>query len=457
MPAGQRRNLHGLIGLAFLAAAQLLLLKEVEPIASWFYYFAWWPYILIVDSLIYRIKGNSLLMDRRGEFLVLLLWSVVIWTLFEAVNFVLQNWYYVNVIPLRVIRWPGYALAYATVLPGLFETTELLEALGLFKNSRVKPRVISLSMQQSLVLLGIVSLALVFMFPAYCYPLIWGAFALLLEPVNYRWGTKSILRDLERGTTRMLRLLLTAGLVCGMLWEFWNFWAATKWVYTVPFFEELKLFEMPLLGFLGFPPFTVECYCLYNFISLFRHQRSWEQDSYGLNRHKKVHSGLIMLTVLAGILFCGLIFHAMDTRTALSYWATISDLKSIPTDAARRLSIAGIHTPRMLLARVSSRPQRDAMANILGAAAEDLERWIASAELAELKGMGAQNANLLMSAGIPDVASLAGLDPLHLHERLLRYYRIAPGMPLPPPRPAMVRVWIREANKNHRKGADEET
>ncbi len=201
MPAGKRKNLHGLIGLAILVAAQLLLMKKVEPVASWFYYFAWWPYILIADSLIYRMKGNSLLMDRRGEFLVLLLWSVVIWTLFEAVNLFLQNWYYVNVIPLRVIRWPGYALAYATVLPGLFETAELLEALGLFKDSRVRPRFISLSMQQFLFSLGIVSLALVFLFPDYCYPLIWGSLTFILEPINYRWGTKSILRDWERGTT----------------------------------------------------------------------------------------------------------------------------------------------------------------------------------------------------------------------------------------------------------------
>jgi hypothetical protein len=52
---------------------------------------------------------------------------------------------------------------------------------------------------------------------------------------------------------------LLAGLVCGALWEAWNFWARTKWIYTVPGFEGLNVFEMPLAGFLGFPPFAVEC------------------------------------------------------------------------------------------------------------------------------------------------------------------------------------------------------
>lgn len=441
------RNLHGLVGAAVLITAQVLLLKDVQPVASWFYYFAWWSYILIIDSLVYRIRGNSLLMNRRGEFAVLALWSVVIWTLFEAVNLVMQNWYYVNVIPLRWLRWPGYAIAYATVLPGLFETTELLDAMGFLKGARVKPVTVGRSAALGMFSSGAACLGAVLLFPETCYPLIWGAFILLLEPINHHWGAKSLLRDWEQGTLRTLCLLLTAGLVCGMLWEFWNFWAATKWVYTVPFFEELKLFEMPLLGFMGFPPFTVECYCLYNFISLFRHQRSWEQDTYGLNRRKKVHFSLIVLTVAAGIIFCGITFYAMDATTVNSYWSTISDVESIPDAAARRLVTAGIRTPGNLLARVSSRPQREALANTIGVSSEELGRWIRAAELAGLKGMGAHNANLLMSAGIEDMAGLARQDPAQLHESLLRHYRNAPGKPLHSPRQAMLRVWVREAQK----------
>jgi hypothetical protein len=202
-----RKNLHGLVGAAVLITAQALLLKDVQPVASWFYYFAWWPYILIIDSLIYRIRGNSLLMNRRGEFAVLSLWSVVIWTLFEAINLVMQNWYYVNVIPLRSLRWPGYAIAYATVLPGLFETAELLDALGLFKGTRVKPVNVSSGAALGMFSSGAACLGAVLLFPSYCYPLIWGAFILLLEPINHRWGAKSLLRDWEQGTLRTLCLL----------------------------------------------------------------------------------------------------------------------------------------------------------------------------------------------------------------------------------------------------------
>ncbi|MBI2080877.1 MAG: hypothetical protein HYT86_03990, partial [candidate division NC10 bacterium] len=54
------------------------------------------------------------------------------------------------------------------------------------------------------------------------------------------------------------------GTICGVLWEFWNYWATAKWHYTVPITAEWKIFEMPVAGYLGFGPFAVECYLMYN-------------------------------------------------------------------------------------------------------------------------------------------------------------------------------------------------
>jgi hypothetical protein len=49
------------------------------------------------------------------------------------------------------------------------------------------------------------------------------------------------------------------------LWEYWNFWAISKWEYNVPYWGHIKLFEMPFLGFLGFMPFIIESYAIYQF------------------------------------------------------------------------------------------------------------------------------------------------------------------------------------------------
>ncbi|MHC4652839.1 MAG: hypothetical protein ACYTES_18520, partial [Planctomycetota bacterium] len=61
------------------------------------------------------------------------------------------------------------------------------------------------------------------------------------------------------------------GLTCGVLWEFWNYWAAAKWTYDLPFLgplEQHRLFEMPLPGFGGFLPFALECWVVFQTILL---------------------------------------------------------------------------------------------------------------------------------------------------------------------------------------------
>ena len=46
-------------------------------------------------------------------------------------------------------------------------------------------------------------------------------------------------------------------LICGFFWEMWNFYSYPKWVYTTPGFEFWYAFEMPLLGYLGYVPFSM--------------------------------------------------------------------------------------------------------------------------------------------------------------------------------------------------------
>jgi len=97
--------------------------------------------------------------------------------------------------------------------------------------------------------------------------LVWLGFVFLLDPLNHRLGAPSLLGDWQRGSHRRLFSLLCAGFVCGFLWECWNYWAGAKWIYTVPFVGHLKIFEMPLLGFFGFPPFAVECFVITHFVA----------------------------------------------------------------------------------------------------------------------------------------------------------------------------------------------
>jgi hypothetical protein len=68
-----------------------------------------------------------------------------------------------------------------------------------------------------------------------------------------------------RRIDRLVNLSLS-GFLCGVLWEFWNYWSRAKWQYTVPIMEHLKIFEMPVPGYLGFPAFALECFTMYVFL-----------------------------------------------------------------------------------------------------------------------------------------------------------------------------------------------
>ncbi|UCD71490.1 MAG: DUF4332 domain-containing protein [Syntrophobacterales bacterium] len=439
-------NIHGIIGLGVLIFVEIMMFRRVEPFVSWFYCFAWWSYILMCDSLIYKIEGNSLLMNRTKEFFLLMPWSVAIWLFFELVNLSMKNWYYINMERDLLLRWIGYMVAYSTVLPGLFETTELLGSIGLYRGFPVTSIPESRKWYIPFWIIGGAFLILPITVPKYGFPLIWISLILLLEPINHRFGGKSLMRDWERGDPTKVLLLLTAGLACGLLWEFWNFWARAKWVYTVPFFDEMKGFEMPLLGFLGFPPFTVECYVIYNFISLFRHKRGWEGDRYGLNLGKRTKPVAIALSVVGLAIFYPFVFHSIDTMTINSYRARVADLNLIESQYRDKLAEMELHTVDELFQKIKEPEGRRELGEKLGISDDRISEWAQWSRLIRLKGLGTQNFLVLKKVDVDDVRTLARQDPSDLYEKLVRANE-GDRITSQPIDLAKVKAWIRAARK----------
>jgi hypothetical protein len=434
--------IHGIFGIILLLLSEIFLFKKVEPFYSWFYCFAWWSYIFTIDAVIYRLKGNSLILSRTKEFFLMITWSLFFWLIFEAANFSFENWYYINLPHSSVERWLGYAIAYGTVLPGMFETTELLEALGFFKRAKIKKTKISPDGYTVLILLGALCLVSSVVVPDYCFPLIWVGFIFLLEPFNYRFGGRSLLRDLEEGNPQKIYLLLIAGLICGFLWEFWNFWAQSKWIYTVPFFEKKKGFEMPFLGFFGFPPFVVQAYVMVNFISLFRSGRGWEESTYRLNLERRTRPLTMILTAILIGCFSILIFRAIDFNTVDSYYPKLKDSYWIEPQYRREFPKVGIATLDDLLSKTREKKERDELALRLLIPKELLIQWMEKAQLVQLNGLGIENLRVLEAVGISSVSALAQEDPEKLYQKILE---VVQGRVLP--RKAKIRIWIREARK----------
>jgi len=264
---------YGWLGWLALLSAEALLFARVEPVVTYFTPIAWSSYILIADAAVLALTNRSRLNDAPIVIARLAFLSIPLWLIFEAYNLRLQNWTYVGVPR----AWPaalfGYAWSFATITPAVFETSDLVQAMLPTPSPRPLPESaphavkISSAAEFILMISGAACLLIPLLVPrhiaAYLFALIWIGFLLLLDPLNHRLGLPSFIGDLAEGMPRRLYGFLLAGWVCGSLWEFWNFWAAAKWLYTFPMFQHWKIFEMPAPGFLGFLPFALECFVMY--------------------------------------------------------------------------------------------------------------------------------------------------------------------------------------------------
>jgi hypothetical protein len=264
---------HGYAGLLVILTAEVLLFAGNPLVSEWFTPIVWTGFVLLVDALVFSTEGRSLFINDRLELLVIAVVSIACWWLFEFYNaprFWSSDlelwWHYRNLEPNPYLRRVGYDWAFATVFPAMFLTAELLTAT-VFRGlqGRIKIR-ISRPLAFLLIAAGALAAVVPLVFISqWLVPLVWLSFALLLDPLNALRGSPSVMGDLARGDFRRLAALLASGGVCGLLWEFWNYWAATKWTYTVPYLGSVRLFEMPVLGYLGFPPFAIECWAMYVF------------------------------------------------------------------------------------------------------------------------------------------------------------------------------------------------
>ncbi|HTA52542.1 MAG TPA: hypothetical protein VK757_07130 [Candidatus Acidoferrum sp.] len=256
---------HGWLGIVTLVCAEILLFRGVDPVATYFTPIAWSAYILIADAAVFAITGRSRLHDAPKVLAQMAFLSVPLWLIFEAYNTRLQNWTYVGVPPEWAAALLGYAWSFATITPAIFETADLVQ--GLLPAVPIEGWKISATAEIVVMTVGAACLIVPLVVPhaiaPYLFTLVWLGFILLLDPLNHGLGLPSFLGDLSDGFARRFYGFLASGWICGWLWEFWNEWARAKWHYIFPMFQQMKIFEMPAPGYLGFIPFALECFAMY--------------------------------------------------------------------------------------------------------------------------------------------------------------------------------------------------
>ena len=262
-------EVYGIVGLIVCMVFTLnLFFFRIQPFLIWYFIPTWFGLILFIDSLVYKIKKSSLIINHFKKFIGMLSLSAIIWWTFEFFNMYIQNWSYHN-IPEP--QWLVFSVSFSTVLPAVMEFFELFDSLHIFEKIRLKKMKISRKIVNMIFLTGVLTLLLPIIIPTYFFWTVWLIFFLLLDPLNYLNKQPSVIGYLEKGRVYVILSLFLAGIVAGFFWEFWNYRAVPKWTYHIPFISGYfpQLFEMPLPGYLGYLPFALELFSIYIFAQSF--------------------------------------------------------------------------------------------------------------------------------------------------------------------------------------------
>ena len=431
------------------AAGLLVLGLDVPGLNTAWFLFAWGGVLAVLDGLIAVAGGVSFLVGRRRELLAMSLWSVPYWCLFEAYNLRLHTWWYVFVPDSDAGQALLATAAFATVLPACFIPAELLAALGLFEAVRCRPIAMTVRVRALVGAFGLACIAAPLLWPTRAHALVWGAtFGLpalvthhLTRPGGPHAGAPSLLRDLQEGRPARWLRLLVGGLLAGGLWEGLNWPARARWIYTVPGLSELKLFEMPVLGFLGFPALAVQAFAGYTLLCLvLRGGRRFEASDVANAHARPGRRG--RLGAMAGLLGFSILASLVTMQPQLiASRPLLADNPHLQQEDLVGLGAQGWSTPERLQAAVR-RLGTDAVAAASGVPAERLFAAFQHAALAIHKGMGSDNATLLQAVGVKHPGELAGRRAAVLHGGLLVE---SSRSRIRPPPVQVVAVWIRAA------------
>ena len=264
---------YGWLGAAMALLGWILNWTLLGLRTYWAFFPMWLGYCLAVDALVRKRTGTSLLARSARQYAGLFLISAPVWWLFEAINLRTQNWVYLgaeNFTSLQYAFWT--TLSFSTVVPAVFGSAELVASFGFLRRLRPGPRLgTNLRTTLPFFAAGWLMLAATLAWPAVFFPFAWICLYFIIEPVNIWIGNRSLADWTRSGDwspvlALWLGVLLTAG-----FWEMWNFLSYPKWIYHVPWGDWLHVFEMPLLGYGGYLPFSLELFALYHLIErLFR-------------------------------------------------------------------------------------------------------------------------------------------------------------------------------------------
>lgn len=237
-----------------------------------------WGLTLLIDGWAYkRNGGKSLVSEYPQEIVGIGVSSALGWMLFEYLNFFVDdNWYYPfgNIIDreqflLYAILISTGLLPLAFVFYGLFNTVHVLR----HRFTQGPKLILGSTLKTVLLVASVASIFLAGLYPDELFFTLWLSPAMVIGLTLDKVGVWTPFRSIGKGNWRPVLIFSLTYLAAGLCLECENYFsgihvgdvvtytqAPAYWQYNLPYVNRFHLFEMPVVGFLGYMPFGLYCW-----------------------------------------------------------------------------------------------------------------------------------------------------------------------------------------------------
>ena len=268
----------GLVMWGVTLAALWAKLEEPRWLLNWAFLPLFWGFTLMLDGWVYiRANRNSLISRSPRELIGIGVAATGGWMLFDYLNFFVdENWFYPKGDLIPDDEFTVYAIVGSSgLMMPIFQLYNLLNTTK-FRHRFDKGPKLSLpkSIRIILLILALSGMFSIGFFPNGMFGVLWVSPLIIISVVLANMGIWTPFTPIKEGNWSPLLTYALTYVIYGFSLECWNYFSSTHdssdpsnnitftpayWVYSLPYVNVLHVFEMPLLGFLGYTPFGIYC------------------------------------------------------------------------------------------------------------------------------------------------------------------------------------------------------
>lgn len=255
--------------------------SEPKFLTNWALVPLFWGAIIFFDGIVFRrTNGHSIIKDRPHTLIAMAICSIGGWAYFEYINYyVNENWYYPFGDMISKEHFVIYSLLGSSALLTIaFELYMLLKTFpGLAVKYTKGPRItVNKFTWKVLLISSLLVMVLISVFPDELFFAIWLAPLILFMSMLELLDIWTPFTPIKKGNWAPFALMCLTYFIQGVFHEGWNYFSAEHlagnqletynpafWVYSIPYVEAFKVFEMPVLGYFGYLPFGLYCWVVW--------------------------------------------------------------------------------------------------------------------------------------------------------------------------------------------------